>query len=196
MTFASGSYASRYFATLDRIARSIRASDASGAAVSFDSAMTAVSCICHDVDTGGGKLMFIGNGGSASIASHMAVDFTKNGGMRAWAFNDPAILTCLANDLGYENVFSFQIERHADAGDLLFAISSSGRSPNILNGVTAARHRGSKVVTMSGFADDNPLRSCGDLNFYVPSAEYGYVELLHCSLCHCILDGLMDVKVD
>ena len=83
--------------------------------------------------------MFVGNGGSAGIASHLAIDFSKNGGMRAMAFNDPSALTCLGNDLGYENVFAKQIEFHGRAGDLLIAISSSGRSPNILNAVKAAR---------------------------------------------------------
>ena len=85
--------------------------------------------------------MFIGNGGSAGIASHLAIDFSKNGGLRALAFNDPSALTCLGNDLGYENVFAKQIELHGRAGDLLIAISSSGRSPNILNAVEAARCR-------------------------------------------------------
>jgi D-sedoheptulose 7-phosphate isomerase len=170
--------------------------DATGATLLFDSSMANLGGICRDVDAAGGKLMFIGNGGSASIASHMAVDFTKNGAMRAVAFNDPMVLTCLSNDLGYENVFSFQIERYAVRQDLLFAISSSGRSANILNGAAAARQRGARVVTMTGFDEGNPLRARGDLNFYVPASEYGFVELLHTGLCHCILDGLVGVKAD
>ena len=72
--------------------------------------------------------MFVGNGGSAGIASHLAIDFSKNGGLRSLAFNDASALTCLGNDLGYENVFAKQIDFHARAGDLLIAISSSGRS--------------------------------------------------------------------
>ena len=59
--------------------------------------------------------MFVGNGGSAGICSHLAIDFSKNGGLRAMAFNDPSALTCLGNDLGYENVFAKQIEFHGRA---------------------------------------------------------------------------------
>jgi len=134
------------------------------------------------------KIIFIGNGASASIASHMSTDFWKNGGMRAVAFNDAALLTCLSNDCGYENVFGKSIEMFADEGDILFAISSSGKSENILNGVRAARNQGVKVVTFSGFSTENPLRQMGDFNFYVPDYAYGAVEILHLAICHCILD--------
>ena len=83
--------------------------------------------------------MFIGNGGSAGIASHIAIDFSKNGGTALAGVQRPPALTCLGNDFGYEHVFAKQIEIHAPAGDLLIAISSSGRSPNILAAVAAAR---------------------------------------------------------
>ena len=135
--------------------------------------------------------MFIGNGGSATIASHMAIDFSKNGGMRALAFNDGAALTCLGNDLGYENVFAQQIEMLASNRDLLVAISSSGSSPNILNGVAAARKAGREIITMSGFSKQNPLRKLGDLNLYVGSQEYGFVEAAHLGLCHAWIDFAM-----
>ena len=93
----------------------------------------------HEAHNAGNKIIFIGNGGSAGIASHLAIDFSKNGGLRALAFNDPSALTCLGNDLGYENVFAKQLEFHARPGDLLIAISSSGTSPNILSAVKEAR---------------------------------------------------------
>ena len=189
-------YGSRYFATLDRVARQIQATDAAGVGVDFNAAMSCFIGFCRDVQDTGRKLMLIGNGGSASIASHMATDFMKNGKVRATAFNDPMFLTCLGNDLGYDRIFEFQIDGHGEQDDLLIAISSSGKSHSILNGVAAARRRKAKVVTMSGFGDSNPLRSMGDLNFYVPSGEYGYVELLHCSLIHCALDGLMGILTD
>ncbi len=139
----------------------------------------------------GNKLMFVGNGGSAAIASHLAIDFSKNGGMRAMAFNDGAALTCLGNDLGYENVFAHQVEWHGRAGDLLVAISSSGCSPNILNAVAAARRGGVDVLTLSGFRPDNPLRAMGEVNLYVPSCAYGFVEISHLTLGHAILDLAM-----
>jgi D-sedoheptulose 7-phosphate isomerase len=139
----------------------------------------------------GQKVMFVGNGGSAAIASHQATDYLKNGGMKAIAFNDAALLTCLANDLGYERVFEKQIEMLADRGDVLIAISSSGKSENILRAAAAAREAGCRVVTMSGFAQDNPLRMRGEINFYVPSQSYGFVEITHLALCHSIVDTII-----
>ena len=137
---------------------------------------------------GGGKLMFIGNGGSAGIASHMAIDFTKNGRMPAMCFNDGAALTCMGNDYGYEEVFAKQLSFLARKGDVLFAISSSGSSENILRAVSVARQRGCAVITMSGFKADNPLRALGDMNFYIGLSEYGLVEVAHTAMIHAVVD--------
>lgn len=134
-----------------------------------------------------GKLMFVGNGGSAAIASHQAIDWTKNGGYRAICFNDAAALSCLANDLGVAQMFAMPVRKFARAGDVLFAISSSGKSDNILEAVKAALFADAKVITFSGFARDNPLRAMGDLNFYVPSDDYGVVECAHLALIHSML---------
>jgi D-sedoheptulose 7-phosphate isomerase len=136
----------------------------------------------------GNKLMFIGNGGSAAIASHMAIDFSKNGGMPAICFNDGAALTCLGNDYGYEEVFARQLGFLARPGDVLYAISSSGRSANILRAVEQARRMDCGVITMSGFRPDNPLRSMGDINFHVSLEEYGIVEVAHTALIHAVVD--------
>jgi D-sedoheptulose 7-phosphate isomerase len=135
----------------------------------------------------GHKLIFIGNGGSAAIASHQAADYLKNGGLESMAFNDASLLTCLGNDCGYEFVFSKPVERFAKAGDILIAISSSGRSPNILNAVRCARARKTGIVTLSGFGGHNPLRRLGDINFYVPVRAYGLVEVSHHALLHAML---------
>jgi D-sedoheptulose 7-phosphate isomerase len=144
--------------------------------------------VMHQAHDGGKKIIFVGNGGSAGISSHLAIDYTKNGGLRSLAFNDGAALTCLGNDLGYEYVFAKQIEMHGRTGDVLVAISSSGRSPNILKAVSAAREGGLVILTLSGFGSDNPLRRLGDYNIYVASGEYGIVEVTHLALCHAILD--------
>jgi D-sedoheptulose 7-phosphate isomerase len=118
------------------------------------------------------KVLLIGNGGSAGIASHMAVDIWKNGGIRASAFNDPSLLTCIGNDYGYKHVFEKPIEMFAEEGDVLIAISSSGSSENILLGVEAARQKGLTVITFSGFEGNNPLSSAGDVNFYYYATAY------------------------
>ena len=136
----------------------------------------------------GGKLMFVGNGGSAGIASHMAIDFSKNGGMPAMCFNDGAALTCLGNDFGYEEVFAGQLRAHARKGDVLFAISSSGSSENILRAVAVARDRGCAVITMTGFKPGNPLRALGDVNFHIGLSDYGLVEVAHTAMIHAVVD--------
>ena len=142
----------------------------------------------------GNKLIFIGNGGSAAIASHQAVDYWKNGGLPAVTFNDSSLLTCISNDYGYERVFAEPIRQFAKSGDLLIAISSSGKSANILKGVEAARQAGCGVLTLSGFNPSNPLRSLGDINFFVPSDSYGIVEITHLTLLHAMLESYMTSK--
>jgi D-sedoheptulose 7-phosphate isomerase len=177
-----------YFNTLDGLLKGAEATDGAKRKIALEGGCEWFRRAAHESHDSGNKIMFVGNGGSAGISSHLAIDFSKNGGLRAMAFNDPSALTCLGNDLGYENVFAKQIEFHGRAGDLLVAISSSGRSPNILNAVKAARTCNCKVVTFSGFTEDNDLRSVGDVNFFVRSKEYGFVEVAHLALCHAILD--------
>jgi len=186
-------FAGNYYARLFDFAKAVRVTDGAGNTMEFDRGIEgAISLIRENI--GGHKIMFIGNGGSAAISSHMSTDFWKNGGMRAIAFNDSSVLTCIGNDYGYKHVFEKPIEMFADNGDILIAISSSGRSENILLGVGAALAKGCKVITLSGFDGDNPLSSLGDFNFYVPSNAYGPVEVLHHSICHCILDTIMQAK--
>lgn len=180
--------AKSHFRELGRLLESAEATDAGCSALDLGQALEAFRRFANDAHARGNKLIFVGNGGSAAIASHMAIDFSKNGNLRALALNDGAALTCLGNDLGYAKVFAHQIGLLAQAGDLLVAISSSGRSPNILEAVAAARTAGCAVVTLSGFAADNPLRALGDINFYLGSGEYGFVEVGHLMLCHTMLD--------
>src|SRR4051812_36471436 len=181
-----------YFARLHDCITDASCSGKDGLELSLPQAFDQAAQLMRDATAGSNKIMFVGNGGSAAIASHMAIDFSKNGGMRSLAFNDGAALTCLGNDLGYEQVFATQISMHGCPGDLLVAISSSGRSPNIIEAVRAARRVGCAVVTCSGFQPDNPLRALGDVNFYVASGQYGFVEVGHLSLIHAVLDLTME----
>lgn len=137
----------------------------------------------------GNHIFFIGNGGSAGICTHSANDYSKNGGLRCLSLHDGAVLTCLGNDFGFEFIFSKQLEFHAREGDVLIAISSSGRSADILRGVEVAHQKKMFVCTLSGFASENPLRQMGDLNWYIDSMEYGFVELAHQIIIHCALDN-------
>jgi D-sedoheptulose 7-phosphate isomerase len=183
-----------YYNRLSSLLGKMQATEKDGNNLDFFTAIESVGEIAMNQTEAGKKIIFIGNGASASISSHMATDFWKNGGMRAVAFNDAALLTCLSNDCGYENVFGKSVDMFADKGDVLIAISSSGKSENILNGVRAARNLGVKVVTLSGFKLGNPLRTMGDINFFVPDEEYGPVEVLHLSITHCILDTIIALK--
>jgi D-sedoheptulose 7-phosphate isomerase len=136
------------------------------------------------------KILMIGNGGSAAICSHLAVDFTKSCGIRAMCFSDCALQTCFSNDYGYENAYAEMIEAYGALGDVVIAISSSGSSVNILNAVEASRIKGLEVITLSGFANDNPLRSKGSINFYIDCCEYNLVENLHEQILLALCDNL------
>ncbi|MFQ5792799.1 MAG: SIS domain-containing protein [Nitrospinota bacterium] len=187
-TGARGGVGLSFLEDLARARRAVVVTGKDGAQMGLQAGLAGVLDLVEEAGRSGGKLMFIGNGGSAAIASHLAVDYWKNGGLPALAFNDAALLTCISNDFGYERVFAEPIQRFGRPGDLLVAVSSSGRSPNILRGVEVGRKVGCQVVTLSGFDDSNALRRTGDLNFYVPSHSYGIVEITHLSLLHAILE--------
>jgi len=157
-----------------------------------DDAVDRVISSAHEVRRRNGRVFFIGNGGSAAIASHMAIDFLNKGRFAAMAFNDGASLTCLGNDHGYDQVFIRPFSVHVRNGDILFAVSSSGKSESVINPALHAGVVGASVVTLSGFAPDNRLRSLGSVNFYVPSESYGVVETAHLAILHAILDRLVD----
>ena len=166
--------------------------DGKGSALRLaDGASAAVDLLLEE----GRKVMIIGNGGSAAIATHMHNDLCNSVGIPAMTFNESAQLTALANDHGYEQVFERPIDLWAKSGDLLVAISSSGKSENILKGVQAAKKKGCDVITLSGFRPDNPLRQLGQINFYVASQSYGEVEVSHMSLVHYLTDCCLKMKV-
>ena len=138
-----------------------------------------------------GKLMFAGNGASASIASHGAVDFTKQGRTRAVDFNEPNLITCLSNDFGYENFMAKAVEFYADDGDVLVLISVSGKSPNALAAARYAKSRGIPVVSFTGSAPDNPLRALSDIDFWLGSRAYNVVEGIHMVWLTTVVDMLV-----
>lgn len=132
-----------------------------------------------DLSRKGNKVIIAGNGGSAAMASHVTVDLTKVAGIKSINFNEADLLTCFANDYGYEHVFDKAVEFYGDKGDLLILISSSGQSANVLNAGSKAKELGMGVITFSGFNNDNPLKKLGDLNFWVDSNAYNIVEMTH-----------------
>ena len=125
------------------------------------------------------KVIIAGNGGSAAIASHVSVDFTKQGGIRTINFNEADLITCFSNDYGYENWVAKAIEFYSDEGDLVILISSSGSSKNMLKAAQTAKKLGLHVITFTGFKDDNLLKQEGTLNFWVDSKAYNVIENTH-----------------
>jgi len=142
----------------------------------------------------GKKIIFVGNGGSAAMSSHAAVDFTKTAGIRAVNFNEADLITCLANDYGYENWVKQALEFYADPGDVIVLISSSGKSPNMVRGAEFANAKGYTLVTFTGFDKDNPLRQLGKLNIWLNSKAYNYVENAHqtwiLATCDLVIESL------
>jgi len=147
--------------------------------------------LCLQVRGRGRKLMFAGNGASASISSHGAVDFTKQGKVRAVDFNEPNLITAYSNDYGFENWIARAMESYADDGDVAVLISVSGTSPNVVKGAQYAKSRGLKVVTFSGKAPDNPLRTLGDVSFWMNSSAYNVVEATHMLWLTTVVDMLV-----
>lgn len=138
------------------------------------------------------QVFFIGNGGSSAIASHMTADFMKNGGMNTYCLYDNAVTTCMGNDYGYEYVFSKPLEFLGKENDLLVAISSSGNSQNIINAIEVAKKKKMKVITFTGFRQDNKAKKLGNINVYVPSDKYGIVESIHNLMLQQVVDIIME----
>jgi len=136
-------------------------------------------------------VFLIGNGASASMASHVAADLAKNAHVRTEVFSDLSLITAIANDLSYEEVFAEPLRRRMTVGDMLVAISSSGQSSNILRAVQETKHLGGLVVTLSAMKPDNKLRAHGILNFYVPAETYGLAETCHAAILHYWVDQII-----
>lgn len=139
----------------------------------------------------GNYLYLIGNGASASMSSHFAADINKNADIHTQVFTDLALITAMANDISYDQVFAQPLKKRAKAGDMLVTISSSGSSPNILAAINAAQEMGLYVVTVSAMREDNPSRSMGHLNIYTPATTYGHAETAHAAVLHFWTDLLV-----
>lgn len=144
----------------------------------------------------GKKVIIVGNGGSAAMASHVSVDLTKNAGIRSINFNESDLITCFANDYGYEHWVEKAVEFYGNKGDVFIGISSSGSSKNILNGCYAAQKNNfAKVITFSGMEAKNPLRQLGDINIWVNSMSYNHIENIHQFWLLAIVDVIIGKTV-
>lgn len=170
-----------------------KATDIQGNQLPLEDAFSQWAAMAKQLPKGRG-IHLIGNGASASMASHYAADIVKNCGTRAGVFTDAALITALGNDNGFENAFAVALARYGLPGDILVAISSSGESANIVNACQQARSMGIDIVTVSGKKPDNTIRYLGDLNFYAPGENFSLAESAHAMLLHHWIDRLESEK--
>lgn len=182
-----------YLQRLSEIMIATQVSDKNGNEIGLDEGANRAVQMILDVGTSSHKIMLVGNGGSSSVVGHVQTDIIKCVGIKAMVFTEPSMLTAVSNDHGYETSYQRPVEWWAEQGDLILAVSSSGKSKNILNAVREAVNRGCQAITLSGFEPDNPLRSLGDINLYVENKSYGYVETSHAALTHFITDRAMEL---
>lgn len=142
---------------------------------------------------GKGRIYICGNGGSAATASHFQNDFNKGVSeyidlpFRFHCLNDNmATIMAIANDIGYEEVFRFQLRGNLEPGDVLVAISGSGNSPNVLNAVEYAKERGIKIIGLTGF-DGGKLKKLSDISLHVPVNSMQVTEDIHMVFDHLMM---------
>ncbi|ADU62984.1 MAG: SIS domain-containing protein [Pseudodesulfovibrio sp.] len=134
------------------------------------------------------RVYFVGNGASASMASHFSADLGKMAGVPTEVFTDCALITATGNDMGYDQTFAYPLGQRMVPGEILVAISSSGNSPNAVAAVRMAGRLSGRTVTFTAMSPDNAMRSLGDLNFYLPAQTYGMAECGHGIALHHLVD--------
>jgi phosphoheptose isomerase len=178
---SAASYFDAYAEEMARAAKSIE-----------PAALDRAAAILAEAYLRGARMFSCGNGGSASIANHMQCDHVK--GIRTATDLSPHVLslsanvellTAIANDTGYENVFIHQLASQSEPGDVLVAVSSSGRSPNIVRALTWARDSGLRTIAITGF-DGGAARAVAEVGVHVDCANYGIVEDLHQAIMHAL----------
>ena len=182
---ASYAGAAAYFDVYaDEIARAAKSVD--------PEALDRAAAVLTEAYERGARMFSCGNGGSAAIANHVQCDHVKN--VRTTTDLTPRVLslstnvellTAIANDMGYENVFSYQLQSQSGPGDVLMAVSSSGRSPNIVQALTWAREHGLHTIAITGF-DGRPARDVAEVSVHVDCTNYGVVEDLHQAIMHAL----------
>ena len=141
------------------------------------------------------KVHIFGNGGSASIVSHFSMDLTNNSNIRCYSYNDPALITCYANDFKFENWISRTIDKYGKQNDILILVSSSGKSKNMINAIKSARIRKfNKIISFTGFNKNNFLNKNSDINFWINSKDYNLIENSHQFILLMIVDMIKNLK--
>lgn len=182
-----------YAETIGALLTRTDATDQKGRILDMDAALALWRDATLEVRRREQEIVLIGNGASASMASHCAADIMKNCQVRTRVLTDLSMISALGNDEGYNKVYSLPLQWCMREGDMLVAVSSSGKSPNVLEAVNMARQKGALVVTLSAFEVDNPLRSLGHWNFYVGASNYGWAESCHAAILHRWMDIVVEL---
>ena len=186
-------FVDEYFKTISAGLQNTKTTDINGVELSLSEGLRLWRERAKEVrDNLHGMTFFCGNGASATMAEHMSQDWFQNAEMNTYTCSETAHITAISNDVSYEDVFSYRIERILSEKDILVTISSSGNSSNIIKALETARNKGVYCITLSGMREDNKSRSIGNLNFYVPLPFYGLVESAHGSLLHAALDDFLE----
>lgn len=183
-----------YLNQIKTLLERIELTDSAGVRYEYEKGISCMIDLLKDCKEKRACLYLCGNGGSAGIAQHMTADFFKNAGIKTHDMYGQTILTCIANDLAYECVFSKQLELLADRDDILVAISSSGESENILRAIETVKAIGGHVITLTGFRKENRIRKIGDMNIYVPVCHYGMTESIHNLILQQCVDMIMEAE--
>jgi phosphoheptose isomerase len=155
-------------------------------------ALDRAAAILLDAYTHGAAVFACGNGGSAAIANHLQCDHVK--GVRTTTDLVPRVvslstnielITAIANDMAYEEIFTYQLQSQSGPGDVLIAVSSSGRSPNIVRALTWARDHGLRTIALTGFAGGD-AKAVAEVTIHVDGTNYGIVEDLHQTIMHAL----------
>ena len=138
-----------------------------------------------------GTIYFAGNGGSASTASHMSTDLTKNAKIKSMSFNDVNLITCFSNDYGYENWLKAAIRYYTKPNDLIVLLSVSGESKNLINAANFCKRKKIKLITITGAKKNNLLSQKGNINYWINSKAYNIVEVVQMTILASIVDKII-----
>ncbi len=169
-------------------------SDSEGKIIATDEGFDALRKMTFMVRESGKTVYAIGNGASASMASHFSADLAKNARLHTQVFSDLSLITAISNDLSYEEVFAEPLRRRGKPGDILIAISSSGNSPNIIRAIKVAKEMALDVVTITAMSSDNTARKLGTVNIHVPADTFGKAETTHAAILHYWIDLCVEDK--
>ena len=162
-----------------------------GKAAPAGEALEEIKSLLVEIKKNNKAVYWVGNGGSLGLCSHLSQDVLNKLQMRSYVLSDASLLTCMANDFGYEAVYARPLDVLMHDGDLLIAVSSSGNSQNILNAADVAKKKGARCVALSAFKPTNQLNNiAADVSIYLPCELYGHAEVGHEAILHSVIETL------